>query len=665
MSLQNITYVYLNAGGVEMEKRNVTISDEEDLEQYQLLFENARDIILFIRPNDGRILKANRAAAAAYGYDGPELLNLSIRDLRDQTQNSPDILLHQLDLADTQGILFETVHRRKDGSAFPVEVSSRGAQMAGGRVLLSIIRDITKRKELELSLKKQRQHLEWQVNERTNNLKTINTSLEQEIKLRKESEEKFFKSFRASPCHMLIIEFNTGLIIDANDSFLHTLGHSLSSILGRTTKEINLWVNPLEKKTIIKEVNEKGSIRNREVSFYTKSSKIRIGLFSAETIIINEEKCLLVVINDITERKMAEINLDAERRRLYNLLNELPIYVYIQAPDYSIPFANLHFRQHFGEVKDRACYEILLRRNEACDPCPALKVIKTNRPTNWEWRRSEEESYRVYSFPFSDINGSPLVLMLVVDITEQRQMEREMARLERLNIVGEMAASIGHEIRNPMTCVRGLLQILTGKDECAPYREHFNIMIGELDRANSIITEYLSLAKDKAVNKRPTSLNAILQAMYPLITDDALITDKTVNIVLEDVPLLMLDEKEIQQLLLNLTRNGLEAMSPGGTLTLRTYREGKAVVLEVEDQGTGIAPRVMEKLGTPFITTKDNGTGLGLAVCYQIAARNKASIKVKTGPSGTVFFIAFRQGLCETVKNEEITFTQQTLALDL
>lgn len=92
----------------------------------------------------------------------------------------------------------------------------------------------------------------------------------------------------------------------------------------------------------------------------------------------------------------------------------------------------------------------------------------------------------------------------------------------------------------------------------------------------------------------------------------------------------------------NLVRNGLEAMPPGGNLNIRTFMDGKEVVLVVEDQGTGIDPVVLEKIGTPFFTTKDNGTGLGLAVCYSIANRHNANINVVTGPTGTTFFVRFQ-----------------------
>jgi PAS domain S-box-containing protein len=96
-----------------------------------------------------------------------------------------------------------------------------------------------------------------------------------------------------------------------------------------------------------------------------------------------------------------------------------------------------------------------------------------------------------------DINGRPCILGVFFDITRRKELEKEILRLDRFNLIGQMSAGIGHEIRNPMTSVRGFLQLIEGKYECQDYKEYFKLMIDELDRANSIITEFLSLAGNK------------------------------------------------------------------------------------------------------------------------------------------------------------------------
>lgn len=253
------------------------------------------------------------------------------------------------------------------------------------------------------------------------------------------------------------------------------------------------------------------------------------------------------------------------------------------------------------------------------------------------WTRPGDQRSGLYSAEMIKVSGALCLLGVIHDLTERLRMEKEMARLDRLNLVGEMAASLGHEIRNPLTTVRGFLQLMQKAE--SPHQDYFDLMISELDRANSIITEYLSLAKNKVLDLQANNLNIILTSLFPLMQADALATGNEIDLELGEIPELLLDEKEIRQLVLNLVRNGLEAMSAGGKLHIRTSCQGNEVVLSVRDEGPGIPVGIVEKLGTPFFTTKENGNGLGLAVCYSIAARHKARIRVETSPAGTTFYL--------------------------
>ena len=166
-------------------------------------------------------------------------------------------------------------------------------------------------------------------------------------------------------------------------------------------------------------------------------------------------------------------------------------------------------------------------------------------------------------------------------------------------------------------------------------------MIDEIDRANSIITEFLSMGNTRSTDMQELDLNSIIHDISPLLEVDAYNQNKRLQIDTTEIPRLLLNRNEIRQLILNLYRNGLEAMDEEKFLTIRTYMEKDHVVLAVVDQGKGINPEILDKLGTPFFTTKDNGTGLGLGVCYAIAARHHAKIEIQTGTKGTTFFVKF------------------------
>lgn len=222
------------------------------------------------------------------------------------------------------------------------------------------------------------------------------------------------------------------------------------------------------------------------------------------------------------------------------------------------------------------------------------------------------------------------------------QQTEKMTRLDRLNIIGEMAASIAHEIRNPMTTVRGLLQFIGNKKEFIKHKQHFSLMITELDRANSIITEFLSLSKDKAMEFEENNLNTIIQDIYPLLQADALFNNCEIKLNLQSIPNIPLNKSSIRQLIFNLVRNALDAMPKNGIIHISTETTDSKILLSVKDSGVGIPLEIKDKLGTPFFTTKENGTGLGLAICYRIVQRHGATLTVDSEPGkGTIFTIKF------------------------
>ena len=145
----------------------------------------------------------------------------------------------------------------------------------------------------------------------------------------------------------------------------------------------------------------------------------------------------------------------------------------------------------------------------------------------------------------------------------------------------------------------------------------------------------------KLSNFEICSLNSIIEALLPLIQTEATSAAVSVILDLEAIPKLLLDENEIHQLLLKSVRNSIEAMPAGGRLVIKTRHETGKVILSVSDQGPGIPTHILSNLGTPFITSKNTGTGLGIPICYQIAHRHNATIKIDTSAAGTTFLVYF------------------------
>ncbi|MDF2570624.1 MAG: sensor signal transduction histidine kinase, partial [Sporomusa sp.] len=229
------------------------------------------------------------------------------------------------------------------------------------------------------------------------------------------------------------------------------------------------------------------------------------------------------------------------------------------------------------------------------------------------------------------------------DVTEHEKLRKDMIRLDRLNIVGQMAASVAHEVRNPMTVIRGYIQNIAKKTGGA-YSSQFDIIIEELDRANRIISDFLSLARDKYVEKKRESLSKIVRDIFPLVESEALARKISCNVQLgEDLPMLLLNSEETKQLILNLSMNALDAIEEGELTISCTYNnQTSEVELEVRDTGCGMDPTDIEKVFEPFYTTKKNGSGLGLSICKSIVERHGGCISVQSVKGkGSLFVIRF------------------------
>jgi len=227
-------------------------------------------------------------------------------------------------------------------------------------------------------------------------------------------------------------------------------------------------------------------------------------------------------------------------------------------------------------------------------------------------------------------------------VEEHARLRNEVERLDRLSLVAQMAASISHEVRNPITTVRGFLQLIMQRKNFFNFQKYFDLIINELDRANDIIGNFLSLSKNgNSMDREEHDLVTIFQSVLPLLEADALLMGKKLAFHEKSLSKLWMNKKEIQQVLINLVRNGLEASPTGACVTVELLENQRTVGFSVKDEGGGIPASILEQLGTPFLTTKASGTGLGLSICYDIARRHQAEIHVVTDQRGTTFIFSF------------------------
>lgn len=256
------------------------------------------------------------------------------------------------------------------------------------------------------------------------------------------------------------------------------------------------------------------------------------------------------------------------------------------------------------------------------------------------------EGSRYYSFNVAPLsNGKGFVsgaVSVFQDITEQKALETELLQMEKFSLVAELAAGTAHEIRNPMTTLRGFLQILSKefKLETKGY-EYCTLMIDEIDRANAIIKEFLLLTKPAAPKLRESDLHVILEEIFLLIESKSLLENVDLRKkYTKSLPLVHVDRAQIKQVFLNLATNAIQSMPNGGQLIISTStKEGKAYV-EFKDTGCGINNAQLVKIFDPFFTTKESGTGLGLTISYRIIEAHGGRLLAKsTVAKGTTFTI--------------------------
>ncbi len=226
------------------------------------------------------------------------------------------------------------------------------------------------------------------------------------------------------------------------------------------------------------------------------------------------------------------------------------------------------------------------------------------------------------------------------DITLQKIAEENIENSEKLTLVGQLSASIAHEIRNPLTTLKGFLQLFQQNNRVAP--EYLSIMLAEMDRIELITSELLLLAKPQVIEFQLENINGIIQNVVTLLQSQALMKNITIVFTYEEVGRIYCVSNQLKQVFINIIKNAIEAMDQGGSIYVRLHNLDKfTVCVEVVDQGCGIPEEIAPNIGLPFYSTKEKGTGLGMLVTYKLVNDHggKITFESKKG-EGTTFRIS-------------------------
>lgn len=356
---------------------------------------------IFYKDKKGLFLGCNAAFEAYIGLTKEEIIGKSVydiapRDLADKYHEMDSLLFSEPGVQVYESsVLYadDTIHNVIFNKATFLNTDGNVAGLVG------VIIDITERKQAEEALR--------------------------------ESEERYRRLVDLSPDKISVL--SEGKIVFINNAGAELLGvESPEELIGKPMMDI---IHPDYKKIVkerIRQIEEEGKTAPllEEKLIRLDGTVIDVEV-TAVPFTFQGKPAVQAIARDITQRKRVEEALEAERRRLFSLLDGLPALVYLQAPDYSIRFSNLYFWERFGKPGKKPCYEVFHGREEPCKECPTFRIFDTKSPREWEGIEPDGRTYQFNTYPFSDIDGSPLALVLGIDITDRKQAEAALRLSEK------------------------------------------------------------------------------------------------------------------------------------------------------------------------------------------------------------------------------------------
>ncbi|XJZ25790.1 PAS domain S-box protein [Bacillota bacterium Lsc_1132] len=445
-----------------------------------------------------------------------------------------------------------------------------------------------------------------------------------------------------------------GNIIYVNDKFEEISKYKREEIIGQNHRIVNSGYHPAEFfqnmwKTIYSGNVWRGEIRNKakDGSFYWVDTTIVPFLNKA-----GKPTQYIAIRSDITKRKKAEQELFVSIKENQDIKFALDQSSIVAITDQKGIITSVN--EKFCEISKYSQEELIGQDHRILNSGAhskaffkdLWKTIRDGKVWKGEIRNRAKDGtlYWVDTtiVPFLDEQGVPYQYLAIRnDITERKKTEEILHRQDKLAAVGQLAAGVAHEIRNPLTSMKGYTEFLQ-LDEKDPERQEFlNIILDEIERVNSIVEDFMVLAKPKAVELEEKNLVPVVKNVLSLLEFEARKKNVRLHFDCEqEIIQIECDENRLKQVFLNFIKNGIEAMPNGGDLSVTIVIQKKNVQISIQDTGVGISAEKLQKLGEPFFTTKKNGNGLGLMVSFKIIESHNGKVFVESEPNkGTTFNI--------------------------
>ncbi|OIJ12948.1 hypothetical protein BKP35_10310 [Anaerobacillus arseniciselenatis] len=461
---------------------------------------------------------------------------------------------------------------------------------------------------------------------------------------------------------IIAVTDNTGKIIYVNEKFCAISKYKADELLGKDHRILNSGYHAKEffanlYKTISSGQVWTGEIRNKakDGTFYWVHTQI-VPFLNKH----GKPYQYVTIRNDITDRKMTEENLRQTLEQLAETNKELADIKYALDSSSILAMTNekgiiTYVNDTFCEISKYSREELIGedhgKLNSNYHPREFFKNMWSTIGRGEIWKgevkniAKDGKEYWVDTtiVPFLNEKGKPYQYVAIRnDITDRKKVEEMVLRSEKLSLIGELAAGVAHEIRNPLTSLKGYTEFLQDDTEEEEKKQYFDILLEEIERINFIVEEFMLLAKPKVLQFSNKNILSIINQTITFLQTEAKYKKVTIisDFKLEEA-IVKCDENQLKQVFLNMIKNGIEAMPDGGKLHIKVRTVDQFVEVEFKDEGIGIPKEKLKMLGEPFYSTKEKGNGLGLMVSYKIIHDHKGEVTVDSAEGkGTTFKIS-------------------------
>ena len=633
---------------LELERNRVV----ESSDRLAAIVESSDDAI-FGRDCNGIITSWNAGAEKLFGYSANESLGRVIVQIVPQDRlNEEEQVLDRI-LRTGQIEHYETVRVVRDGQLINVSVTVSPMKDAAGNIVgaSTVARDNTAQKLAEAT--------------------------------QSASDARYRRFFEAARDGILILDAETGMVVDVNPSLLEMLGYSREQFLGKRIWELGFFKDVAANKSNFMELQQKEFILYENLPMETATGRLINVEFVSHVYQVDRTKVIQCNIRDITARMLAEEGLKRSEEQYRNFFEDDLTGDFLSTPDGRIISCNPAFARIFGFA---SVDEALKLDANALFPTPEkrerfLSTLQEKKRLEYFeselLRRDGSHAYCIENVVGIFDQTGNLVQMkgYIFDDSQRKSLERQLVQAQKLESLGTLASGIAHDFNNILGIILGYASLLTQQiSDPENIKNNAEAVVKASMRGAALVKQLLTFARKADTQLASVKLNEIVLEASKFLSETIA---KTIEITLDlekGLPPISADATQIHQLMINLCVNARDAMPNGGTLTVTTHLQqgdairnkfpnataGQYIVLSVADTGVGMDERTRSRIFEPFFTTKEagKGTGLGLSVVFGIMESHKGFVTVETEPGkGTTFYLCFL--LPQSVEIEQVKVETQ------